>query len=203
MVYVKDDIEQIDEAALQAALNKLPDWRRAEALKYKHLQGQKECAFSYLLLCDGLCQEYGITLQPHFLIGEHGKPTLQEFPHIHFSLSHCKTGIAVAISDAPVGIDIERIGRMNDSLAHHVLNDAEYAQVMIADNPELEFTKFWTMKEAVAKFTGLGITDNLKQLLSIYNNVEIITQPHPERGYVLCIATTKKLNQKVEFYCGK
>ena len=188
MIYVRTDIQTIDEAELQQALSQLPDWRREQALRFRHRQGQIECAFSYLMLCEGLRKEYGITLQPHFLIGEHGKPALLEYSHIHFNMSHCKAGIAVALSDAPIGIDIERIGRMNDSLARHVLNATEYEQVMAAPNPEQEFTKFWTMKEAVAKLTGQGITDDLKQLLFKYNNVEIQTEIRPEHGFVLSVA---------------
>ena len=154
MIYVQTGIQEKSSHELQEALRLLPDWRRAEVLRYKHLQGQKECAYSYLLLCDAMRQEYGITTQPHFLIGEHGKPTLQEFPHIHFNLSHCKVGVAVALSGAPVGIDIECVGRGNDSLMRHVLSQAEYELVHTAPEPSLEFTKYWTMKEAVVKLTG-------------------------------------------------
>lgn len=188
MVYTQTGIEDISNTELQEALARLPDWRREQALRFKHLLGQKECAFSYLLLCEGLRQEYGITAQPHFLIGEHGKPTLQEHPDIHFNISHCKAGIAVAISSAPVGIDIECIGRMNDSIARYSLNEAEYAQVFQSEDPTTEFTKYWTQKEAVAKLTGHGITDDLKQLLTIYNNVELTTEVNAPQGYVLSVA---------------
>ncbi|MBR2153906.1 MAG: 4'-phosphopantetheinyl transferase superfamily protein [Bacteroidaceae bacterium] len=201
MIYLRTDLQTVGDAVLQQALADLPDWRREQALRFRHRQGQMECALSYLLLCEGLQKEYGLTVQPRFQIGEHGKPALLEYPHIHFNISHCRAGIAVALSDAPVGIDIECIVRMNESLARHVLNEREYEQVMTAPDSEQEFTKFWTQKEAVAKLTGQGISDNLKQLLSIYNNVDLKTEIHPEHGFVLSIArprnlssTTKEMN---------
>lgn len=167
-------------------INSLPDWRREQALRFKFEQGQWECAASYLLLCDMLRDNYGVDIQPHFCIGKHGKPTLQEFPHIHFNMSHCKKAVAVAVSDCPVGIDVECTGRMNDSLARHVLSDDEYARVMASANPDLEFTRLWTRKEALVKLTGDGITDDLKNLLYIYNNVEIETTTYD--GFVLSVA---------------
>ena len=194
MIYIYTDIPSISDADLQKALDRLPDWRREQALRFKHTLGQKECTYSYLMLCEGLKREYGLAVQPHFQIGEHGKPALQECPQIHFNISHCKAGIAVALGDVPVGIDIEAIGRMNDSLARYVLNETEYARMLQSDNPAIEFTKFWTMKEAVAKLTGQGITDHLKQLLSIYNNVEIATEVHAEKGFVLSVAYNGSFN---------
>ncbi|MBQ9363787.1 MAG: 4'-phosphopantetheinyl transferase superfamily protein [Bacteroidaceae bacterium] len=188
MLYIRTDIETITTAELQDALAALPDWRRDQALKFKFPLGQKECAFSYLLLCDGLQKEYGITQPLHFQLGEHGKPTLLEYPDIHFNISHCKAGIAVAISSEPVGVDIECIGRGNDSLARHVLSDEEYAQMQEAPDPSIAFAQFWTRKEALVKLTGQGITDNLKKLLSECNHVEIVTEIHAEKEFVLSVA---------------
>ena len=190
--YVKDFLDPI---CLQEALDRLPAWRREQALRFKHTEGQMECAFSYLLLCEALQREYGISEQPHFLIGEHGKPTLLEFPHVHFNMSHCKAGIAVAVSDAPVGIDIECIGRGNDAVARYFMSDAEYACYAQAEHPDLVFAELWTRKEAVVKLTGRGIDDNLKQLLSLSNHVELVTRMEIEKGYAVSIAQYKD--------CGK
>lgn len=197
MLYIREDIQHISQQQLQAALAQLPDWRREQALRFKHSLGQTECAFSYLLLCEGLQRDFGITSQPHFLIGEHGKPTLQEYPDIHFNISHCKAGIAVAIDHRPIGVDIECVGRGNDSLARHVLNDEEYMRVQHASDPGVEFTKLWTRKEALVKLTGLGITDDLRQLLTlpIYNNVEFTTRVNAEKGYALSLAQYREHEQ--------
>lgn len=186
---VKEDIERIDDIQLQTALTRLPAWRRTQALRFKHHIGKVECAFSYLMLCDLLHEAYGISIQPTFIIGEHGKPALKEFPHLHFNMSHCHAGIAVSVSDHPVGIDIERIGRDNDILARRVLNEAEYQQMQTSPTPSITFTELWTQKEAVFKLLATGITDDIRNLLSSHPDISITTHTNLSKGYSLSIAS--------------
>lgn len=212
-VLVRTDVAAITDEELQRAIDSLPEWRRELALKFKFKLGRVECALSYLLLCQALSEEYGITIQPHFDIGEHGKPSLREFPQIHFNMSHCSSGIAVAVSNEPVGIDIESLGRLinkngdlNMSLAEYVLSPKELAQVtsakpILSDQAtslavpmdqtaasDLEFTKFWTQKESLVKLIGTGIEDDLKQILPLHPEVSISTSISLADRYVLSIA---------------
>ena len=190
-LFVKDDLEGITAEQLEEALASLPAWRREKALRFKHEQGRRECALAYHLLCKALKKVYGIEEQPHFSIGEHGKPILAEHPEIHFNLSHCKKAVACVVSSEEVGVDVECIGRYNESLARHVLNDAEYSEVCTSSDPQLLFTSYWTQKEAIVKLTGRGIDDDLKNLLLNYPQASLHTEPHPEKGYVLTVATWK------------
>jgi 4'-phosphopantetheinyl transferase len=215
-LYIKDDLASITPQELEQALASLPDWRREKALRFKHEQGRKECAFAYLLLCQALQETYGITQQPTFLIGEHGKPELSFTspltslpsslsPHtsnhncqlstvncqLYFTLSHCKQAIACVLSERPVGVDVESIGRYSESLARHVLSPEEFALVSSAPDPKIPFTRFWTQKEAVVKLTGRGIDDDLPNLLFKYNNVSLHTEEHLDKGYILSVATYK------------
>ena len=209
-LFVQDNIASISSEELEAAIAALPEWRRQKALRFKHEQGRKECAFSYLLLCQALREVYGITQQPFFTIGEHGKPELsfpQESPEspeipetpafsplggirrgLFFNLSHCKNAIACAVSSQPIGIDVECIGRYSESLARHVLSPEEFALVSSAPDPQIPFTRLWTQKEAIVKLTGRGIDDDLPNLLSKYNNVSLHTEEHLDKGYVLTVA---------------
>ena len=222
-LYIKDDLASITPQELEQALASLPDWRREKALRFKHEQGRKECAFAYLLLCQALQETYGITQQPTFLIGEHGKPELSLTSHLtphashlslhisslsphtpnhncqlstvncqlYFNLSHCKQAIACVISERPVGVDVESIGRYSESLARHVLSPEEFALVSSAPDPQIPFTRLWTQKEAVVKLTGRGIDDDLPNLLFKYNNVLLHTEEHLDKGYILSVATYK------------
>ena len=222
-LYIKDDLASITPQELEQALASLPDWRREKALRFKHEQGRKECAFAYLLLCQALQETYGITQQPTFLIGEHGKPELSLTSHLtphtshlsphisslsphtpnhncqlstvncqlYFNLSHCKQAIACVISERPVGVDVESIGRYSESLARHVLSPEEFALVSSAPDPQIPFTRLWTQKEAVVKLTGRGIDDDLPNLLFKYNNVLLHTEEHLDKGYILTVATYK------------
>jgi 4'-phosphopantetheinyl transferase len=87
-----------------------------------------------------------------------------------------------------VGVDVESIGRYNESLARHVLNDQEFSLVQQASNPQLAFIRYWTQKEAIVKYTGRGIDDDLKNLLIKYNNVYLHTEEHLDKGYVVTVA---------------
>ena len=189
-LFIKDDLDAITPEELEEAIAALPEWRREKTLRFKHEQGRKECAFSYLLLCQALREVYGITEQPQFSIGEHGKPSLVlETSGIHFNLSHCKSAIACVVAPFAVGVDIERIGRYDEALARHVLNDQEFAAVQQASDPQLAFTRYWTRKEAVVKLTGRGIDDDLKNLLLQYKDVALRTEEYPDKGYVLTVAS--------------
>ena len=193
-LYIKE-IDTISSDELTTAIASLPDWRREKALRFKHEQGRKECAFAYLLLCQALQESYGITQQPTFLIGEHGKPSLlfnSQFSifnsQLFFNLSHCKQAIACVLSERPVGVDVESIGRYSESLARHVLSPEEFALVSSAPDPQIPFTRLWTQKEAVVKLTGRGIDDDLPNLLFKYNNVSLHTEEHLDKGYILTVA---------------
>ena len=194
-LFIRDDLDRIASAEVEQMLTQLPSWRREKALRFKHEQGRKECACSYLLLCQALRDVYGISEQPSFIIGEHGKPELsfdsQQLTvnsQIFFNLSHCKNAIACVVADRPVGVDVESIGRYNESLARHVLNDQEFSLVQQASNPQLAFIRYWTQKEAIVKYTGRGIDDDLKNLLIKYNNVYLHTEEHLDKGYVVTVA---------------
>ena len=201
-LYLKEELEAVSGEELEQAIASLPDWRREKALRFKHGQGRKECAFAYLLLCQALRETYGITEKPSFIIGEHGKPeldfnvnpnsklsTLNSKPY--FNLSHCKNAVACVVSDQEIGVDVESVGRYNESLARHVLSVEEFEAVSSSANPQIPFTRLWTQKEAIVKLTGRGIDDDLPNLLFKYNNVSLHTEEHLDKGYILTVATYK------------
>lgn len=165
VVYILCNLSSITELELDAAIALLPGWRREKALKFKFAQGRKECAFSYLLLCRALKEQFGIEEQPVFGYGEHDKPYILGHPEVHFNLSHCKGAIACAVYDQPIGVDVEMVGRYNESLARYCMSDVEVEQILCSADPDFEFTKLWTKKEAALKLTGEGIANNIKDVL--------------------------------------
>ena len=71
------------------------------------------------------------------------------------SLAHGGGALAVAISGAPVGVDIELLsdGSDGDRLAERFFNDAERAEYYAAPESERRLTsiRIWTAKEAIFK----------------------------------------------------
>ena len=88
-----------------------------------------------------------------------GKPY---FPgsNLHFSITHTKTTVFCAISDVPLGIDAEDLNRrVSPTLAQKILSPAEFAQYEAVPEEERNeaLLRFWVLKEAEAKCSGLGL----------------------------------------------
>ena len=184
MLYNDDHIWDFD---LEAALLELSPERREQALRYRHELGRRQCALAYLLLKRALHEGYGITGNPRFNYGEHGKPLLADYPDIHFSLSHCREAVACAVSDRPVGIDVESIGRYREQLAAYTMSEDERAAIAAAASPEVAFTRLWTMKEALLKCSGQGIVDGLKTVLEGVDENLFTTVVDPSERYVYTV----------------
>lgn len=85
---------------------------------------------------------------------EHGAPSLPEHPASHISISHCSDTCVIAISDTPIGIDIERARPQLQKTAHKFLTDNEivrYHSITDRDEADLYLLKMWTAKEAAFK----------------------------------------------------
>ena len=160
--------------------------RREQALRYKHIFGRFCCLKSWLML-----QEL-IGSFADWQYNEHGKPFIERGPF--FSISHCKTGIAVAVDDQPIGIDIEHIRTADKELIERTMNDEEIQLIANAKaNTDRAFTRLWTQKEAVVKAQGTGIEsfEQLQTILSKSHDHEI-TRPQistfEKENYIYSIA---------------
>lgn len=188
-ILVQDRLDGYTADKLEHLLQYLPQWRRNQALKYSSHEGRRNCILAYLLLCRALEEEYGITDRPTFVIGRHGKPTLAEYPHIHFNISHCHTAVICVVSSRPVGVDIESLERkVGDALIRYTMNEEE--QRLIAHSGNHAFLRLWTMKEAMVKLRGTGIQGSIPELLLPTNtdNISFTTEEHPEEGYIFSVA---------------
>ena len=149
-IMIFDHMEECTEAEVQRMLPLVSAQRREQALKYKHTLGQFCCLKSWLMLQEGLeVMGYGLR---DWKYNEHGKPYWENGPY--FSISHCKQGIAVAIDDQPVGIDIEAIRNVDQDLILRTMNEEEQKQI----HSNRDFTRLWTQKEAILKMEGTGIS---------------------------------------------
>ena len=128
-----------------------------------------------------------------FEYNEYGKPRLTEewaermqTPFRFFSISHCKEGIAVAVSEHETGIDIEsRTRRISDGLAERVMNEQEQHHIATHPDPQTAFIELWTKKEAVLKLRGTGIIDDMRDVLTGNEHIET----HVYDTYIVSIAS--------------
>ena len=206
MILIDDQIQDYPPEQIAQWIDELPEWRRKQALAFKHDSGRRQSLLAYRLLCQGLREEYGIMEPPTFQYGEHGKPyiksigqldnlqldNLQSSSHSslltppHFSLSHCREAVACAIADKPCGIDIECTNRrITDSLIRYSMNEGEQTLIRKSDDPQRTFFRLWTQKEALLKKLGTGINNTMRNILS--------DQPHTietreNERYILSVA---------------
>lgn len=185
MISVFDDMSQVTEAEVRRMLPLVDESRRNEALRYKHLFGQYACLKSWLMLQE-LLNPLGIN-DLEMSHNEHGKPFLAHHPDVHFNLSHCKNGIAVAVDNAPIGIDIESFRTADDALVRKTMNDSEIATINASDYPTATFIALWTQKEAVLKLRGTGIVNDLHRVLD-GKGYRLETAIHFEKQYALSVA---------------
>jgi len=182
-VFLSTDIWDFD---LEAALAEISEQRREQALKFKHELGQRLCVLAYQLLKQGLSEVYGLTENPIFEYNEHGKPAIVGHPEIFFNLSHCKEAAVCAISDRPIGVDVESVRAFKDSLVRYTMNDAEIRQIETAEDQAVAFIKLWTMKEAALKLEGTGISKDMKEALC-QENLSFETFVDSKRRFIYSI----------------
>lgn len=187
---INDHIEELNEAQTDKLIAMLPEWRRETALRFKHLQGRRECAVGYIELLRGLRLCFGIEDTPAFAYNEHDKPFLKEHPNIYFSISHCKEAVGCLISEHPCGLDIEHIRKAKTDLVRYTMSHDESEIIFSSPCPNIAFTRLWTQKEAVLKLLGTGITDDLHHVLEPerLQGIKLQTTENPYRGYIYTIA---------------
>lgn len=109
--------------------------------------GEHEAAWALLKLA--LERESGLSPLPETAKGEGGKPFFPDRPDLCFNLSHSRGGVACALHDKAVGVDIEGLRQSPKHLGRGM-------------EPE-EFFRRWTAREALVKRRGGGIVDLLRE----------------------------------------
>ncbi|MFT3709003.1 MAG: 4'-phosphopantetheinyl transferase superfamily protein [Archangium sp.] len=119
------------------------------------------------------------------VVGAHGKPRLTD-DRVQFNLSHCRELVAVAVSDRPLGVDVEPIDARHstDDVARRVYGPRELEDLFALEGAarlERFFTR-WTLKESWVKATGVGIHDALPSFeLEIGDGDARVISGEPER----------------------
>lgn len=112
-----------------------------------------------------------------FRITKHGKPYVNNNP-FYFSLSHSYNYAVCAISDSPVGVDIEKNKHMSNKIA---------AKYFYGNND----IKEWTKRESRGKLTGNGFFDTSTGK-HIYSHFSI-----PD-GYIITVCS-ETMFEKITF----
>ncbi|MCH5191740.1 MAG: 4'-phosphopantetheinyl transferase superfamily protein [Oscillospiraceae bacterium] len=134
-----------------------------------------------------------------FNINKNGKPFAKDLD-VEFNISHSHDMVVCAVSDKPVGIDIEKIRPIKLNVAKRICTKDELIYLfghtpneqdfeMNSDIPTLtRFFEIWTAKEAYGKCVGIGLGD-IK-----HDTGKSISDIHRFDSYVICIFPSEKIS---------
>ena len=88
---------------------------------------------------------------------QNGRPFLQSRPDLHCSVAHSAGYGLAAVSDTPVGVDIERIRAHSPRVLSLIASPAEIQVLMRRGEVTDMVTRCWTIKESVLKGLGVGL----------------------------------------------
>lgn len=122
-----------------------------------------------------------------------GKPYIKNRNDIFFSVSNTNDIIAIAVSNNPIGIDVEQIIKLNNKNCYllEVLNNTELN--FIETLKEKEASKYlfetWTQKESYLKYVGSSINDDVKNLniISKGNYKSLLVNGEEQNVYIQSI----------------
>ena len=196
MLYIFDEVEKLGNDFHIKHAPYLSGERIEKVSRLKSVSQKSLSAVVYLLLRYALATKYGINELVSFEYGKNEKPRLKDFPYIHFNLSHTANAVACALSDSPIGVDVQRISNISDKVAERVLTKQEFKEFLQACNPGEFFCKVWTIKESVLKQTGQGIAAEFRDM-----SADAFTDITVYKGdnYYCCITKANATIEKVSF----
>lgn len=162
-------------------------------------KARERSTLAYLLLRYCLKKEGKGELFSQIKFTKLGKPYVEG---IEFSLTHTKGMLACAVSETPVGVDVERIRSVPPSAIKKFIDDEKIKLFLDSDNTDFLAIREWVIKEAWLKEMGTGVSKRLKTVVPslISDNVWKI-EGHKiaifvEGEYVLGIASKKAIPHK-------
>ena len=159
-----------DDVSFAAAFASLPDWRRRKAEAFRFEADRRRSVAVWLLLRQMLAERGLDADSLPVSENEFGKPAFEASLGIHFNLSHGGERVMAAVSDRPVGCDVERIVPFDEGVARECLTDGELTWVgrqPSGSDRDRAFIRLWVRKEAYVKAVGRGLGIDLKSFSAL------------------------------------
>lgn len=196
-IYIADTTVLSEESVFQKYFDMLDDTRKEKVRQCKQEKDKKRSLLAGYLLQAGVrewineqhasravlmvtekksgLQADATPLSLTYRYGENGKPYLENYPNIYFSLSHSGDYVVCAFSDKEVGVDIQEHRELKTDIAGRFFSseDKELLQKLAGRKtdgdgesgkdirPE-DFYHMWAVKEAYMKLTGEGMRQGLE-----------------------------------------
>lgn len=153
-LYVADVSNLPDPETCPELLKKLPMERR-EKIQRSRLEKSRKQSMGAGLLLQKVLALYHID-ENILRVDEHGKPYVDG---LEFNLSHSGSLVICAVSDKPVGCDVEIFRKAPKGVAERYFSESEkeYLNQFCGEDYDIAFFRLWTMKESYVKMTGEGM----------------------------------------------
>lgn len=167
----------------------LSSTEKARAARFVFPRDRWSYCAAHSLLRTLLAEFHGVPpLDWQFRNNAHGRPELDPDHHgpdaPRFNISHTHGRVAVAITHGPipagleVGVDAECVERTADvlGLARRFLSkvESDWLQGLPASEHHTQFLRLWTLKEAVAKAVGLGLSLNFQKFHCSFDPLSVV-----------------------------
>lgn len=152
---------EINDGRFEELLPLVSEERRQRVKRYADIDKKRQSLFAKLLLRAVLCRKFKIANEDlKFSADAHGKPFFENIDNVYFSVSHTSSGVAVAVSEDEIGVDIEKVRAVNIDIAKRYFTREEYEYILDGGEKQNErFFYVWTRKEARVKKIGVGFKE--------------------------------------------
>lgn len=129
----------------------------------------KTALFKYMTARDRLLELNCIDI----LNKETSAPYLVQYPDIQISITHSYPYCIGAVSDYSIGIDLEKVMKLRDSLINQYFHPNEITNLgeLGTDDYHIKAITYWTRKEAVSKLLELGLKMDFKQIDTVNDSL--------------------------------
>jgi len=131
--------------------------KRERISRFKNIDDKKRSVCAEMLVKRAISEKCGIKIDEIVIETEDGGKPFCRNAKLQFSISHSGDYAVCAVSEYPIGIDIQKIVPYNPKTAKRVCTAAEFCEIEKSTVKDAEFIKIWTKKEAVMKMCGAGI----------------------------------------------
>ncbi len=162
--------------------------------RYKKVKEQKKMQNQLLGIGAELLLSQYLGRKPCYSIDKYGKPYGEE---VEFNLSHSGNISVCAVSDYPVGVDVEKIRDVNMDIAKEKFCANEYNTIINSNNSQNSFFEYWVKKESYVKALGKGLRIPLNEIY-----VDKISDwkfcMYEIEGYKLCVCTKEEAEFEIK-----
>lgn len=142
---------------------------------------QSQHALAYRILEQAVAEHYPacVCMPLEYERDERGKPHFKRDPWLQFNISHCRCGVAAALGEWPVGVDIERRFAWKENLARRLCAREEMDWLLSLEDEGQRtawLNRIWGRKESYLKCVGFGFYRDPREF-SVLGEMERETAP--------------------------